>query len=204
MSEAVGLARLLSSNTNSLDHFGSLSIYTSLSSSHPLSHLFILFIMAPWSRLTSPIYKNTGSVARDHLASERTYLAWTRTGLGFVALGMGVERFSRFEAVALGGSSKPRTADEQQQQQQEEEGGGHGEALGSRLLVGTLLTLGTGCMVYATRRYFSVLRSLEKGEFRPAYQGIAAMGAVLGALGGGVSTRMTGAWFESEESTAKQ
>ncbi|OAA41098.1 hypothetical protein BBO_05634 [Beauveria brongniartii RCEF 3172] len=159
--------------------------------------------MAPWSRLTSPIYKNTGSVARDHLASERTYLAWTRTGLGFVALGMGVERFSRFEAVALGNSSsssKPRTADEQQQQ----EGGGHGEALGSRLLVGTLLTLGTGCMVYATRRYFSVLRSLEKGEFRPAYQGIAAMGAVLGALGGGVSTRMTGAWFESDESSAKE
>ncbi|KAM3516310.1 hypothetical protein MY11210_000069 [Beauveria gryllotalpidicola] len=159
--------------------------------------------MAPWSRLTSPVYKNAGSVARDHLASERTYLAWTRTGLGFVALGMGVERFSRFEAVALGGdsnsssSSKPRTADEQQ-------GGGHGEALGSRLLVGTLLTLGTGCMVYATRRYFSVLRSLEKGQFRPAYQGIAAMGAVLGALGGGVSTRMTGAWFESEESAAKE
>ncbi|KAF1737559.1 hypothetical protein CRV24_003179 [Beauveria bassiana] len=160
--------------------------------------------MAPWSRLTSPIYKNTGSVARDHLASERTYLAWTRTGLGFVALGMGVERFSRFEATALGNgssSSKPPTPDEKQQ-----EGGGHGkeEALGSRLLVGTLLTLGTGCMVYATRRYFSVLRSLEKGEFRPAYQGIAAMGAVLGALGGGVSTRMTGAWFESEESAAKK
>ncbi|PMB70793.1 hypothetical protein BM221_003250 [Beauveria bassiana] len=164
--------------------------------------------MAPWSRLTSPIYKNTGSVARDHLASERTYLAWTRTGLGFVALGMGVERFSRFEAIALGNgssssssSSKPQTPDEQQQ-----EGGGHGkeEALGSRLLVGTLLTLGTGCMVYATRRYFSVLRSLEKGEFRPAYQGIAAMGAVLGALGGGVSTRMTGAWFESEEPAAKE
>ncbi|KAM3495336.1 hypothetical protein MY3957_001359 [Beauveria namnaoensis] len=159
--------------------------------------------MAPWSRLTSPIYKNTGSVARDHLASERTYLAWTRTGLGFVALGMGVERFSRFEAIALGNgsSSKPPTPDEKQQK-----GGGHGkeEALGSRLLVGTLLTLGTGCMVYATRRYFSVLRSLEKGEFRPAYQGIAAMGAVLGALGGGVSTRMTGAWFESEEPAAKE
>ncbi|KAM3440936.1 hypothetical protein NHJ13734_003073 [Beauveria thailandica] len=160
--------------------------------------------MAPWSRLTSPIYKNTGSVARDHLASERTYLAWTRTGLGFVALGMGVERFSRFEAVALGNgsSNKPRTTDEKQQQQQE--GGGHGEALGSRLLVGTLLTLGTGCMVYATKRYFSVLRSLEKGEFRPAYQGIAAMGAVLGALGGGVSTRMTGAWFGGDESAAKE
>ncbi|OAA62338.1 hypothetical protein ISF_05347 [Cordyceps fumosorosea ARSEF 2679] len=141
-----------------------------------------------WSRLASPIYKNTGSVARDHLASERTYLAWTRTGLGFVALGMGVERFSRFEAVALRGEPEP--ADKKSE-----------EETGSRLLVGTLLTLGTGCMVYATRRYFSVMRSLEGGEFRPAYQGVAAMGALLGALGGGVSTRMTGPWLESKDAT---
>ncbi|ATY65305.1 hypothetical protein A9K55_004489 [Cordyceps militaris] len=154
--------------------------------------------MSPWwSRLASPVYKNTGSVARDHLASERTYLAWTRTGLGFVALGMGVERFSRFEAVALGDAAKARRT----------AGGEHDEArdeTGSRLLVGTLLALGTGCMVYATKRYFSVLGALEKGEFRPAYQGVAAMGALLGALGGGVSTRMMSPWFEGKDTTATE
>ncbi|GAB5363962.1 hypothetical protein AAMO2058_000928400 [Amorphochlora amoebiformis] len=30
--------------------------------------------------------KNTGSVARDHLANERTFLAWARTGMAFVGL----------------------------------------------------------------------------------------------------------------------
>jgi uncharacterized membrane protein YidH (DUF202 family) len=36
--------------------------------------------------------KNTGSLARDLLASERTFLAWTRTGLGFIALGVALEK----------------------------------------------------------------------------------------------------------------
>lgn len=44
----------------------------------------------PWK---TPIYQNTGSTARDHLASERTFLAWLRTGLGFIALGIAIERF---------------------------------------------------------------------------------------------------------------
>ena len=57
--------------------------------------------MSPWSRLAAPTYKNTGSIARDNLASERTFLAWTRTGLGFVALGIAVERFSRFELMGF-------------------------------------------------------------------------------------------------------
>jgi uncharacterized membrane protein YidH (DUF202 family) len=32
---------------------------------------------------------NTGSVARDHLASERTYLAYVRTSLGISSMGVG-------------------------------------------------------------------------------------------------------------------
>ncbi len=149
--------------------------------------------MAPWSRLTGPVYKNTGSVARDHLASERTYLAWTRTGLGFIALGIAVERFSRFELMGLE-DNKPRT-----QENREDE---KNESAGSRLLVGILMTLGTGSMVYATKRYFSVLRLLEKGEFRPAYQGVAAMGVVTGALGGGVCARTASTWVSESKHAA--
>ncbi|XWW95535.1 hypothetical protein V2A60_003496 [Cordyceps javanica] len=161
--------------------------------------------MKPWSRLVSPVYKNTGSVARDHLASERTFLAWARTGLGFLALGLGVERFSRFEAVTLQGNG-PRTAahgEETAAAAAAVAAAAAREETGSRLLVGSLLALGTGCMAYSTRRYFSVLRSLERGEFRPAYQGVAAMGALLGALGGGVSTRIASNWFESKDTTIK-
>jgi len=32
---------------------------------------------------------NNGSVARDHLASERTYLAYVRTSLGLASAGVG-------------------------------------------------------------------------------------------------------------------
>ncbi|CAM1507666.1 Fc.00g073070.m01.CDS01 [Cosmosporella sp. VM-42] len=141
--------------------------------------------MAPWSRVAAPIYKNTGSVARDHLASERTYLAWTRTGLGFVALGIAVERFSRFELLDSHDSKlQPKSEKDDDIKDQP----------GSRILVGILLTLGTGSMLYATKRYFSVLRLLEKGEFRPAYHGVAAMGAAMAALGAGVFAGTANGW----------
>ncbi|KAK7528622.1 uncharacterized protein IWZ02DRAFT_16098 [Phyllosticta citriasiana] len=63
--------------------------------------------MTLFSRLRTPTYKNTGSVARDHLASERTLLAWLRTGLGFIALGIAVERFSQLDLSLL---LAPKTA----------------------------------------------------------------------------------------------
>lgn len=146
--------------------------------------------MTPWSRFSAPLYKNTGSVARDHLASERTYLAWTRTGLGFVALGIAVERFSRFEFTGSHDSEiRPKSGEDD----------GAKDQLGRRLLVGMLLTLGTGTMLYATKRYFSVQQLLEKGEFRPAYYGVGAMGAVMGALGASVIAGTAHGWHNERQ-----
>jgi uncharacterized membrane protein YidH (DUF202 family) len=147
--------------------------------------------MAPWSRFAAPVYKNTGSVARDHLASERTYLAWTRTGLGFVALGIAIERFSRFELAESRDDRplRPRPKDDDEQDDQ----------LGSKILVGTLMTLGTGSMLYATKRYFSVLRLLEQGQFRPAFYGVGTLGAVLGALGVGVFAGTANGWHRERQ-----
>ncbi|KAK6199691.1 hypothetical protein LQW54_010009 [Pestalotiopsis sp. IQ-011] len=134
-----------------------------------------------WTRFGTPLYQNTGSVARDHLASERTFLAWIRTGLGFVALGIAIERFSQLDLSEL----VP-----QQQRRQEED---HDERLRkaqdkkhSQVLVGTLMALGSGSILYGTGRYFGNLRNLERGLFRPAFHGVAVMGAAVAGLAGGV------------------
>ncbi|KAK6072713.1 hypothetical protein SCUP234_02901 [Seiridium cupressi] len=135
-----------------------------------------------WSRLATPLYKNTGSVARDHLASERTFLAWIRTGLGFVALGIAIERFSQLDLSELVPPSQPRPAaesdDERARKRQDKR---H-----SQVLVAVLMGLGSGSILYGTGRYFGTLRALERGEFRPAFHGAAVLGAAVAGLAGGV------------------
>lgn len=42
----------------------------------------------PWYKVAYSL-ENKGSVARDHLASERTYLAWLRTSLSLASIGIG-------------------------------------------------------------------------------------------------------------------
>ena len=41
----------------------------------------------------SLVLENTGSVARDHLANERTWLAYVRTSLAIAGTGVGVSLF---------------------------------------------------------------------------------------------------------------
>ncbi|TVY44080.1 hypothetical protein LSUB1_G000806 [Lachnellula subtilissima] len=114
--------------------------------------------------LSSAPIANTGSVARDHLANERTFLSWTRTGLGFVALGVALAKLNALEALA------PALKHD------------HGDLkLQSAALVGS----GTGCLSYGTMRYFSSLRLLKKGLFRPNIAGIALVAATSGAVAGG-------------------
>ena len=115
--------------------------------------------MAMFSRLlryvrADPI-PNTGSLARDLLASERTFLAWSRTGLGFIALGVALEKVEAFAAISptLLHLSDSRTK------------------LAAGILVGTgSLTVGHG-----TVRYFGALRLLQEGKFRPNTGGITLM-----------------------------
>ncbi|TLD26472.1 hypothetical protein PspLS_04447 [Pyricularia sp. CBS 133598] len=147
------------------------------------------------ARLRSPTYPNTGSVARDHLASERTFLAWIRTGLGFVALGIAIERFSQLDlsellrpqssatttAAAASSSSSSSASPSQHQRAQSQH-----DRDQTRALVGPLLGLGSGSIVYGAARYFSNLVMLERGLFRPAYYGVAVLAAGVAGLSGGL------------------
>jgi uncharacterized membrane protein YidH (DUF202 family) len=153
------------------------------------------------SRFSTPIYKNTGSTARDHLASERTYLAWLRTGLGFIALGIAVERFSQLDLQFL---LQPPTNQFHQSDKKHNER----ETGREQLLVATLLGTGTGSIAYGTTRYFRTMRMLERGLFQPAYHGAAVLGVVVAGIAGARARRTnhttdhsTRSWIDWEKKT---
>nr|POE51721.1 hypothetical protein CFP56_25928 [Quercus suber] len=106
--------------------------------------------------------KNTGSVARDMLASERTFLAWTRTGLGFIALGIAFEKVDAFAAIA------PTML--------------HRENSRTKIAAGVLVGSGSICVAHGTARYFSTMRLLQQGLFRPNVPGV--MGAAAASNSG--------------------
>lgn len=102
--------------------------------------------------IRAPALSNTGSLARDLLASERTFLAWTRTGLGFIALGVALEKVEAFAALS------PTLL--------------HLEDSRTKLAAGILVASGSGCVAHGTHRYFSTMRLLQEGKFRPNVPGI--------------------------------
>ncbi|KAJ7347115.1 hypothetical protein DFH08DRAFT_209646 [Mycena albidolilacea] len=128
------------------------------------------------ARFRTPVYKNTGSVARDHLASERTFLAWLRTGLGFVALGTAIERFSQLDVAKV---LPTVTVKSESQTSGRSRGDDSSDAL-----VGALLGTGSGSIIYGTARYFSTMRLLQQGLFKPAYYGAGSMGVAVAGLVG--------------------
>ncbi|KIW35493.1 uncharacterized protein PV07_02188 [Cladophialophora immunda] len=111
------------------------------------------------SRLTRYIrvnpLPNTGSVARDLLASERTFLAWARTGLGFIALGVALEKV---EALAALSPTLLHLSDSR-----------------TKIAAGVLVASGSLCVGHGTLRYFSTLRHIQEGKFRPNTGGISLM-----------------------------
>ncbi|KAF2168847.1 hypothetical protein M409DRAFT_20862 [Zasmidium cellare ATCC 36951] len=101
--------------------------------------------------------KNSGSLARDLLASERTFLAWARTGLGFIALGVALEKVEAFAAIS------PTLL--------------HLENSRTKLAAGVLVASGSLCVAHGTQRYFSTMNALQRGVFRPNAAGITVYAA---------------------------
>lgn len=87
--------------------------------------------------------ENTQSVARDHLANERTFLAWLRTSLTFASVGVALTQLFRMQSFKAG--SFARTAS---------------MVVGSLFIAGGLLVLAMGLV-----RYFNVQFVLQRGQF---------------------------------------
>ena len=82
---------------------------------------------------------NEGSIARDILATERTFLAWARTGLGFVGAGSALAAAYHRQDERLAPAIMPASA----------------------LLIGN----GAFLLLFATRRYYTVLNALRQNKF---------------------------------------
>ncbi|RDA96063.1 hypothetical protein CP533_5926 [Ophiocordyceps camponoti-saundersi (nom. inval.)] len=105
--------------------------------------------------------ENKGSVARDHLALERTFLAWLRTSLAFASIGVAVTQLFR-----LNTSLSDKDADSLTLRRM-------GKPLGAAFLGISILTLLLGF-----RRYFHGQEWVMKGKF-PASRGTVIIVALL-------------------------
>lgn len=87
--------------------------------------------------------QNTASVARDHLANERTYLAWLRTSLTFSSAGIALTQLFRLVAENSEGFTNRVST-----------------VIGSLFVAMGITTMVMGCI-----RYFHVQEVLQQGEF---------------------------------------
>ncbi len=141
--------------------------------------------------LKAPVFSNTGSVARDHLASERTFLAWVRTGLGFMALGVAVDRFNQLDVSSLvttlqtsttltqisapDDTSKAKIMAPTQKNPLR-------RANKDQILVAALMGTSIGSITYGFTRYMSNFRLLQQGKFKAACAGPAVFSFVVSGI----------------------
>lgn len=143
-----------------------------------------------------------GSVARDHLASERTFLAWMRTSLSLVSLGIAVTQLFKLpqlvephdEKVLEGrpGPSRWTLQSSLGGSILEQDPGALDDFTGATQLVslhklgkplGALcIALGAVCLLMGAFRYYTVQFQLMRGSFKPSRIEVSLMSLFVGAF----------------------
>ncbi|KAG6865637.1 hypothetical protein C0991_000807 [Blastosporella zonata] len=113
--------------------------------------------------------ENTGSVARDHLASERTFLAYVRTSLSIASAGVALAQILSI--------SKFFAADDLPPSKYQRRVEAWARPLGASAILISLLVL-----VIGVGRYFTIQHALIRGRFPVARIGIGLLSMLFGAL----------------------
>ena len=152
---------------------------TSSSSSSPPPPLTSASPFTSWFRNTT--VPNEGSIARDVLAAERTFLAWGRTGLGFVGAGSALfAAYHNREADTvdvIGEKSNDST-------QNITTTTIHASMLDEVIpACGILIANGIFLLGFATRRYVGIVNALKNHNTFPIYVGGTLFAVMVTAAG---------------------
>ncbi|KAF2397738.1 hypothetical protein EJ06DRAFT_481484 [Trichodelitschia bisporula] len=105
---------------------------------------------------------NKGSVARDHLALERTFLAWLRTSLSFASIGIAITQLFRLNSTIS--ASNPKN---------------HLRQVG-KPLGGTFIGISIVVLFIGFHRYFESQHYVIRGKF-PASRGSILIVSIIAA-----------------------
>jgi len=117
------------------------------------------------------ILENSGSVARDHLASERTFLAYVRTSLAIASTGVALVQLFTISGLSTMSPSSNNIMRNSPQLQKY-----------ARPLGAVTVMVGLAVLVIGIFRYFSIQTALPKGKFPVARVTTAFIAVVLSAL----------------------
>ncbi|KAJ1821169.1 hypothetical protein LPJ75_000768 [Coemansia sp. RSA 2598] len=113
--------------------------------------------------------ENKGSVARDHLANERTYLAWIRTSLSLVTVGVAIRQLYRV-SIDLGNDAASNSQDDEE------------EPIAGKALGVSFVVLGMLFVIVGLYRYFRSQYLMTTGRFPVSRNMVGACAAATVAL----------------------
>ncbi|KAJ2489380.1 hypothetical protein IWW37_004058 [Coemansia sp. RSA 2050] len=102
---------------------------------------------------------NKGSVARDHLANERTYLAWVRTSLSLVTVGVAIRQLYRVAVDLNHGSDSTSSVGTSLEDARNR------DPLAGKVLGTSFVSLGMAFVFVGLYRYFHSQYLMTKGKF---------------------------------------